>query len=541
MIKCVQQERDSYALVSPLSPVSLFFIDAQLERKYRKRAHQPRKEEPRTLSSTLYNTYFDILITALVYFSISISLLLLFGLSTQWVVLFVLSACWHAFVLLLCLYKVFKFAHNTDKEYDPSRIGRLYHCLTRWKAWHACGASLLCLPMAIVFANFSCTNVVEGNYSIRYFCYIVAVALIHFCNFTQLNCWMKNFLASINTIIFLSLIGAPACRCPYLQFVNNATFSNDSSLTSILEEVGTKYSNASTAVEENHPLDPSDHWFHVEVIIAYLMLLLLVWLLNREFEISYRLSFYGYMMAVKDKVKMQSMKNQAEWLLHNIIPPHVANTIKTTAKYSKNHQSVGVMFASVVNFNELYNEDYSSGKEYLRFLNELVADFDELLNNEQFRNVEKIKTIGSTYMAASGLNPQIRMANAHQYQHVCDLVDFAREMFCVLENFNQNMIGFKFVLRIGLNCGDVTAGVIGTTKLFYDIWGDAVNIASRMDSTGVCNKIQVTEETAKILRPLYKLEHRGNVFVKGKGNMDVFLINFDSSVTPDKEEEEKQR
>ncbi|MPC51059.1 Adenylate cyclase type 9 [Portunus trituberculatus] len=185
-----------------------------------------------------------------------------------------------------------------------------------------------------------------------------------------------------------------------------------------------------------------------------------------------------------------TMKNQADWLLHNIIPRHVVDSIKTTAKYSENHRDVAIMFASIVNFNELYDEDYLGGKEYLRVLNELVADLDELLSRPEFKNIEKIKTIGSTYMAASGLDAKVRLNNTDAHQHIFELVEFALATQKVIDDFNQDLIEFNLIVRIGLNFGDVTAGIIGTTKLYYDIWGDAVNIASRMDSTGVPGRIQ---------------------------------------------------
>jgi adenylate cyclase 9 len=149
--------------------------------------------------------------------------------------------------------------------------------------------------------------------------------------------------------------------------------------------------------------------YNSEIFLDFGLLLLLVWFLNREFEISYRLSFHGNAVAARDKSRVQSMKNQADWLLHNIIPKYVADQLKTTAKYSQNHKAVGIIFASIVNFNELYDESYLRGKEYLRVLNELIGDFDELLEKQDYSNVEKIKTIGSTFMAASGLNPQVQV------------------------------------------------------------------------------------------------------------------------------------
>lgn len=197
-----------------------------------------------------------------------------------------------------------------------------------------------------------------------------------------------------------------------------------------------------------------------------------------------------------------------------------------TQSYSKNHDSVGVIFASIVNFSEFYEETYEGGKECYRVLNELIGDFDELLRKEEFKSVEKIKTIGATYMAASGLNVQQLAENDVDcpHAHLRALFNFALEMMGVLEDFNKNMLGFGFKLRIGFNHGPLTAGVIGTTKLLYDIWGDTVNIASRMDSTGVECRVQVSEESHAVLSAMgLEFDYRGTVNVKGKGQMRTYL------------------
>ncbi|CDQ95572.1 unnamed protein product [Oncorhynchus mykiss] len=262
-----------------------------------------------------------------------------------------------------------------------------------------------------------------------------------------------------------------------------------------------------------------------EAVLTYFLLLLLVWFLNHEFEVSYRLHYHGNIEADKHRVKIQNMRDQADWLLGNIIPIHVAEQLKVTQSYSKNHDNAGVIFASIVNFSEFYEESYEGGKECYRVLNELIGDFDELLRKPDFTNVEKIKTIGATYMAASGLNPQQCIDDSHpNSNHLRALFDFALEMMGVLDDFNKNMLGFGFKLRIGFNHGPLTAGVIGTTKLLYDIWGDTVNIASRMDSTGVECRVQVSEESHSALSGMgLEFDYRGTVNVKGKGQMRTFL------------------
>ncbi len=247
-----------------------------------------------------------------------------------------------------------------------------------------------------------------------------------------------------------------------------------------------------------------------EALVAFSLLLLLVWFLNREFEVNYRLHYHGNVEADQHRIKIQNMRDQADWLLRNIIPIHVAEQLKVTQSYSKNHDNVGVIFASIVNFSEFYEESYEGGKECYRVLNELIGDFDELLRKSDFSNIEKIKTIGASYMAASGLNTQQCSDQAHPHAHLRALFEFSLEMMRVVDDFNKNMLGFKFKLRIGFNHGPLTAGVIGTTKLLYDIWGDTVNIASRMDTTGVECRVQVSEESYCVLSGMdYEFNYRG--------------------------------
>jgi len=254
--------------------------------------------------------------------------------------------------------------------------------------------------------------------------------------------------------------------------------------------------------------------------------LVLIAFLNYQFEASFRLSFHGDVQAYRTIRDMQDMKDQADWLLSNIIPHHVVDHLAKTSKYSENHEQVAVVFASIVNWGEMYEETFEGGREFLRVLNELIADFDELLDKPQFAQVEKIKTIGSTYMAASGLNPERRRLSMHPYSHLYDLMDFALELQNSLENFNKDILNFEFYMKIGYNIGPVTAGVIGTTKLYYDIWGDTVNIASRMYSTGVKGRIQVPQKAKDMLEDVYDFEFRDHIEVKGiDAGLDVFLVS----------------
>lgn len=374
------------------------------------------------------------------------------------------------------------------------------------------------LPVLAVMSNFSCRVVEELEEASRIYWYLFFFSLVHFCNFTQLNCWMKNALAAFAALLMIVLVSTPVCPC-------------DSTVPS---------SNNSTGVNDTDSYIPGDtEYEHTELALCYeiilhlLLLLLLVCFLNREFEISFRLSFHCNTVAARGKAKVQSLRDQADWLLHNLLPPYVVERMRTQPGYSENHRQAGILFASLVNFNEMYDESYLGGREYLRVLNELISDFDELLGQPQFKNVDKIKTIGSTYMAASGLNTEVRKKNSHCHEHLFELIEFALQMQRVLQNFNQNLLEFNLIIRIGFNFGDVTAGVMtgGTgpllnymSKLHYDIWGDAVNIASRMDSTGVHGRIQTTEACVEVLEERFTFERRGTVYVKGKNDMNVYLL-----------------
>ena len=258
-----------------------------------------------------------------------------------------------------------------------------------------------------------------------------------------------------------------------------------------------------------------------EVSILLLLVLILLTVVNRMSETSDRLSFVSRLEASARRRFTRQKKVQAEWLLFNIIPQHVAHSLRTTGKFSQNHECVGVMFASIVNFGEFLNSHYND-EEVLRLLNQIITEFDTLLDLPQFSNIEKIKTIGSTYMAASGLNlPPDQPCTVH---HLTELINFAQHLIDVLEQVNRH--GFVFRMRIGINYGPVTSGVVGSHKMLYDIWGDTVNVASRMDTTGLVNKIHMPEHCLERLAPFVTHEVHKIVNVKGKGEMRTVFVTL---------------
>lgn len=536
LIRCVQDNARSginYFVQRPLNRFTLSFKSEEMEKHYRDRAHRSDDSEdfPPTLTTSRFNTALDILVSTIIFLAVSISVFILYGEWRHSVGWFVLLALIEMTAISLCVYRHYlKWKTKNDPQMTDTirRSVRIFRKLSNWYPWHLSGSLLISLPILAILINFSCVNttlvILKGEQS--FYVYLLCVSIVHFCNFTQM-CWLiKNTLVTIyaGLFLFLAVLGCHHANTQIIGDIMDPKFND--SLSSFINITTNDSSEDWFQSNSSVPLTSlSHHEMHLtELYLDVALLLMLVWFLNREFEISYRLSFYSNVVANRDKQRVQNMRNQADWLLHNIIPRHVADQLKNTAKYSENHKDVGIIFASIVNFNEMYDESYLKGKEYLRVLNELIADFDELLERPEFQHVEKIKTIGSTFMAASGLNPDLRHASRDPHDHLYQLMDFALEMQKVVDNFNQDLLEFDFILRIGYNFGDVTAGVIGTTKLYYDIWGDAVNIASRMDSTGVVKRIQVGESCISVLSNRYEFEQRGSVYVKGKDNMNVYLV-----------------
>nr|CAD7601986.1 unnamed protein product [Timema genevievae] len=268
--------------------------------------------------------------------------------------------------------------------------------------------------------------------------------------------------------------------------------------------------------------------------LAYQMLILLMVFFTmvayhaRLVEVTARLDFLWKQQAERELADMMETRQNNTQLLKNILPDHVANHFLSEDRqaeelYSQSRDKVGVMFASIPNFTEFYSEDINKGMECIRLLNEIIADFDELLDEQRFKNIEKVKTVGATYMAASGLNPK-QKGTEDEYEHLCALVDFALAMRQRLDDVNTHSFN-NFHLRVGISCGPLVGGVIGARKPVFDIWGNTVNEASRMDSTGKMGHIQVPKDTALILEARgYQVQLRGMIEVKGKGEMETYFV-----------------
>jgi adenylate cyclase len=209
---------------------------------------------------------------------------------------------------------------------------------------------------------------------------------------------------------------------------------------------------------------------------------------------------------------LRHQQEQTERLLLNILPEPIADRLKQqTSTIAEDFQEVSVMFADIVGFTQIAS--YLSPIDLINLLNQIFSTFDRL---SEKHGLEKIKTVGDAYMVVGGL--PVRRGD-----HAEAIAEMALDMQHAIAQFRQDT-GKEFNIRIGINTGPVVAGVIGIKKFSYDLWGDTVNIASRMESHGIPGQIQVTATTYERLREQYLWEKRGVIQVKGKGEMTTYFL-----------------
>jgi class 3 adenylate cyclase len=224
------------------------------------------------------------------------------------------------------------------------------------------------------------------------------------------------------------------------------------------------------------------------------------------------LTFFIYLEAEQARL-------QSDVLLLNILPASIAARLKREqGVIAERYDDVTVLFADIVDFTPMSAQ--SDPTEMVGLLNDIFSDFDDLAGHY---GLEKIKTIGDAYMVAGGL-PEPRP------DHLEAVAAFAVDIVRVVKH-HRALNGDLICVRVGINTGPVVAGVIGHRKFIYDLWGDAVNLASRMESQGIENCIQVTQAVRDRLNGRYAFVERGVISVKGKGDMTTYLM-----VLPDAEQ-----
>ncbi|MDB9524957.1 PAS domain S-box protein [Oscillatoria sp. CS-180] len=224
----------------------------------------------------------------------------------------------------------------------------------------------------------------------------------------------------------------------------------------------------------------------------------------------------GFLTDITDRKEIEEAlmleQERSERLLLNILPASIADQLKrNTRSIAYRFEEVTILFADIVNFTELAADMMPT--ELVDLLNEIFSAFDHLAERHQ---LEKIKTIGDAYMVVGGVPSQLP-------NHTKAIAEMALDMQTAIAQFKRQDRS-PFRLRIGIDTGPVVAGVIGLKKFSYDLWGDAVNVASRMETQGLADCIQVTASVYDSLRDEYVFEERGVIDVKGKGEMLTYWL-----------------
>ncbi|CAA9364635.1 Adenylate cyclase [uncultured Microcoleus sp.] len=239
-----------------------------------------------------------------------------------------------------------------------------------------------------------------------------------------------------------------------------------------------------------------------------------VWWEVRVFPSRDGISVFFHDITTRKKMEsaLRKERNKTENLLLNLLPEPIADRLKDEpGVIADKFEKATILFADLVNFTQISTTMSATKLVYL--LNEIFSTFDELTEKH---GLEKIKTIGDAYMVAGGI-PIVRPDHAEAS------AEMALDMLVAIDELNVKLEA-TFDLRIGINSGPVVAGVIGTKKFIYDLWGNAVNTASRMESHGVPGRIQVSVNTYELLRDKYEFEERGLIDIKGQGEMRTYFL-----------------
>jgi len=468
--------KESYKYTSLLNKITLSFKDDSIEEKYLQHFIEGKDKVTQKFRWTLVQDLTVAFVIGLL--QVICAYMMLYDETTANIFVWITSSLYFALMIATLLILMFFLKRNRNSR------GKFQGSKQYWSFW-----TRQVLFMFFVTATSFVILTFFSSCSINHARLMTILLLVNCCTFSNVYLLIRGGMV---TLVFVahSVIYAVGCRDKFLK--------------------------ASSDINDQRGL---------EFVVNFMFLVALVVYFGRSLEIANRLLFYSeHQINIYNK-NMQTERRGVEDLLENFIPPHVRQTMKNqTSVYSKTHRKVGVVFGSITNFNELYDEDYEGGIEFIRVLSELISDFDDLLDKEEYNQIDKIKTIGTTMMLASGLNVSDENCEEKAEEHLKQLMSYCISMQNCLDLFNKSLLNFQLVLRIGFNHGEVTAGVIGNTKRLYDIWGDTVNTASRMDSTGVPGRIQVSEESKKALEGHYNFKHIGEKFVKGKGRMETYLL-----------------
>ena len=495
--------------------VTLSYQNPSMEMRYRSSGKGLRRENPKETEFSFrvskLSFFVDVMLSFVVFILSAISVALTGGRSfDEKLLLGIFVFCGvivelFFFILTLAIFQ---------PRFFPKTVAKKSEIILNWHVRTLIAIFCIYYPMVLAYMNLAVCHSAgfiseENVINIRVSFYIIIVSLATSINFMEVS-YLAKLLAGLVTVT------AALCIAFLRQFstcsgVSSGDLSSSSNKSITSDDIKEYF--------ERHVLPET-------VILLFLLMFLLIQV-NRMSETTVRRQFNGLMQAWMGKRETRIHTEQANRLLSNILPIHVNKELRKTGKFSKNHECVGVLFASIENlhdFRMLEDNSQEGEEEYskIRLLSEIITHFDHQLNRKEFSGIEKIKTIGSTYMAASGLLEQDERRPS--FAHLVNLVNFALQLLDLISWVNSELNGHMLHLKIGLNYGPVTSGVVGTSKLLYDIWGDTVNVASRMASTGVTGRIHLPAACVPLLERHFDFEHHGQIDVKGKGVMETVFV-----------------
>lgn len=230
----------------------------------------------------------------------------------------------------------------------------------------------------------------------------------------------------------------------------------------------------------------------------------------------YKARHYAHSLEIKNTI-IKKEQERSENLLLNILPALIAEELKTKGRTTARlFDDVAVLFADFVGFSKIAEQ--LTPAQLVDDLDVCFKAFDDIISHY---GLEKIKTIGDAYMCAGGLPD----GGGSQMQ---DMTEAALEMQQWLKNWNEERIALKlpqYEARIGIHCGPLVAGVVGSRKFAFDIWGDTVNVAARIEQAGERGRVNVSGDAYKVIQNLYECSYRGKIAVKNKGEIDMYFID----------------